>query len=148
MRLGVWPKRGTKPRTSHRGAFEGEGNAMTFDEYAKLEGINWSTLRHMQKSPAHYLQNLLQKGKDTAAMKLGRAGHVAILEPDKFMSYCVVWDGGTRRGKEWDAFKAANEGREILTVDEHSTCMAMSAAVRSDAVASRYLTGGVAERVV
>ncbi len=121
---------------------------ISFDAYKKSEGVNWSSLKHLLKSPAHYRAHGLMKDSDTTSKKLGRAVHLAVLEPEKFAASVVVWDGGTRRGKEWEAFKAANAGREILTEDEHADCLAIAAAVRGDVHAARYLTGGAAEQSV
>lgn len=118
------------------------------EEYDRLGRVNWSNLKLMAKSPAHYRFNQLKKRAGTDAMKVGRATHVAVFEPEAFASTCVLWDGGTRRGKEWDKFKAAHEGREILTEVEHEKCVAIGAAVRADATAAQYLAGGKSELTI
>ena len=48
-------------------------------------------------------------------MQFGTAVHCSILEVDLFPLRYVLWGGGRRAGKEWEAFKDANEGRSILT---------------------------------
>ena len=121
--------------------------AMPRETYeAQRARANFSTLKHFAKSPAHYRHAVDSPGReDTPAMKLGRVAHLAILEPEKCADGCVIWDGGTRRGKAWDAFVEANVGREILTADEAAACLGMARAVRADREAMRYLDDGAAE---
>lgn len=115
------------------------------EDYDRIDAVNWSRLKAMLRSPAHYRHGLLAKHVDTDAKKRGRAVHLAILEPDRFQAECVVWTEGPRKGKAWAKFSAANADREILTEKEHDLCLQLSAAVRGSADAMRYLTGGHAE---
>jgi len=118
---------------------------MTFTDYQSLPGVNWSSLKHMAKSPKHYLCEKTPPPYVTAAMVKGRAGHTATLEPDLFASEYVVFPGSRRAGKEWDAFEAANEGRTILKANEAEAAWAMSKAVRAHPFAGPLLGGGEAE---
>lgn len=107
--------------------------------------VNFSTLKAIHRSPAHYAHNLVQPFEDTDPKKLGRAIHMAVLEPERYERAVAVWDGGTRRGKDWDRFKEENVGRELLTEREAEQCEAVQKAVRADPLALRYLSDGVAE---
>jgi hypothetical protein len=80
-------------------------------------------------------------------MRVGRATHVATLEPERFRSQWAVWDGGARRGKEWEKFErqAHADGLDVLTADQFETVQAISKAALSDEYAARYLRGGSAE---
>lgn len=113
--------------------------------YDKQRRVNWSTLKHLGVSGAHYMHALTAPAKDTPALKLGRAVHVAVLEPELYSALYVVWTGGRRAGKEWEAFQEAHAGREILTLEEHDRCVAIQQAVRRHPIASSYITGGEAE---
>ena len=115
------------------------------EKYDRLEGVNFSTLKAMAKSPAHYRHALTQPHHDTDPMRLGRAVHLLALEPEKARTTIAVWDGGTRRGKDWDRFCDENEGRELLTEEQHEKAMAMALAVRADATAKAYLSNGRGE---
>lgn len=115
------------------------------DEYDGIQRVNWSTLKHMTRSPAHYRQQLLGGGKDSDARKVGRAVHMAIFEPEDFAARCVVWTEGRRAGKAWEAFRAANEGKEPLTEAEHAHCLALQQAAQSHPLAGKYLRGGMPE---
>ena len=116
-----------------------------FDDYDMIDALNWSRLKHMAKSPAHYVHNIKAGCEDTAALKLGRAVHMAVLEPDRFGANVVRWEGAVRRGKAWDEFQAAHRHQDILTEREHDQCLSIAAAVRKDSTASAYLAGGKSE---
>ena len=102
---------------------------------ATLDPVHFTTLKHIARSPAHYRAALLAK-KDTPAMKLGRLVHTVVLGGPP----SAVWDG-ERRGKAWLEFKAAHEGREIVTVGEVERATEIANAVGADPVARRYLAG-------
>jgi hypothetical protein len=114
------------------------------ERYDAIEAEHFSNLKHIGRSPLHYLHAKNHGTKDTASKKRGRAGHVATLEPDRFAAEYVVYPG-ERRGKKWDEFEAAHAGREILTEKEAAQAQAIAAAVRADPVAAKYLQGGRAE---
>lgn len=112
------------------------------EEYDRSPRANYSKLKHLGKSPAHFRHEQMTKGVDTDAKKLGRCHHLSTLEPERFLREVAVWDGGTRRGKDWEAFKAQNPGRELIKQEEYEECMALQAAVRSHPVAGPYLRNG------
>lgn len=115
-------------------------------QYDSLEGrTNWSLLRNIVRSPAHYRHAVTAVHEDSDAMRLGRAVHLAVLEPERFRASIAVWEEGPRRGKAWDAFCVEHRGVEILRQADYETCIAMQAAARADAVAARYLSGGQSE---
>lgn len=118
------------------------------EQYERLEGVNFSTLKAMARSPAHYRHLLTHGREDSDALKIGRAVHLAVYEPELFRETCVVWDDGPRRGKRWDAFRTKYAGCEILTAAEHERCVALATAVRLDAVAAKYVTHGRAEQTL
>ncbi len=108
-------------------------------EYEKIDAINWSTLKHMRDSPAHYLAALDADRKASKAMNLGSATHAAILEPERVPTMLALWDGGRKAGKAWEAFEAANADRLIVKPDEFSSVCAMAEAVHAHPEASRLL---------
>jgi len=122
--------------------------ACTFPEYQQVPGVNWSTLKHLDKSPLHYKHHLEQPPDDTASMMGGRAAHTAILEPDRFPLDYAVFTGPRRQGGDWEAFKAAHPGRTILKAAEYQEALAIRDAVRGHKVADRILSGGEPERTI
>jgi hypothetical protein len=118
------------------------------DHYDRIDRVNFSLLKLMKLSPAHYKHALVTPTADTDAKKVGRVVHLAAFEPERFRNAVAVWDGGTRRGKEWEAFKDRNEGRELLTENEYERCMAIQKAVSEHPIARRFVNIGKGEVTV
>lgn len=119
--------------------------AMSYAEYDRMPGVRWSRLRAMAVSAMHYQAAV---ATDTAPRRLGRAVHSAILEPGEFRERWVCYSGRRdKRTKEYQAFLAENEDKEILSAKEMNHVIQCAAAVRRHPVAMRHL-GGAAEHVV
>jgi len=124
--------------------------------YGLYEGIpatNSSSLRELLRSPKQYLYRK-ENRKESEALTLGLAAHTAILEPHRFLAEYALWDERSdngnvrpRRGKDWDAFQAAQgaQGRRIVRADEYYLAAAMRDAVRGHGPALRYLKKGDSE---
>lgn len=115
-----------------------------FSEYARIPALNYSTLKHMMRSPMSYKWHRDNPQPPTDAMQLGTAAHRVILEPDRVGDF-AVWDGGRRYGKTWDAFVAEHSDRQILTAEQRDNLIGVSVAVRKCAAAKRYLAAGTSE---
>jgi hypothetical protein len=99
--------------------------------------LRYSVLKQMGRSPLHafYAMQHPEAG-ETPSMKMGRLTHaVALGQP-----LPLVWPGD-RRGKEWLAFRDANEGREIVKQDELDIALAMASCLEAHPEASRLLRG-------
>lgn len=118
---------------------------MTGDEYRSIDAVNWSTLKYALQSGLSYHHHLTAPCPETDAMRLGRATHTAVFEPDRLLHEYVIWDGGRRAGKEWTDFQAMHEGRTILKPDEYDTAIAIRNAVRGHKAAAKLLRSGQAE---
>ena len=118
---------------------------MTEEEYRAYPAVNKSTLWEMRKSPAHYKYALEHPTADTPALKLGRAIHMAILQPDEFEKHYVVApniDRRTKAGKEpYDLFMAGLGDRELIDSDTFNELTEMYAAVWNDPNAKALLAG-------
>lgn len=114
---------------------------ISFDAYCALPGETSTGLRRLIRSPLEYVWWRDHEKPDTDAMRTGRAVHTAVLEPHRFATDYVTWDGGTRRGKDWDAFRLQHEpfGRTILTETQRDTAVAIAKAVRSHPIAGALL---------
>lgn len=112
---------------------------MSRAQYDGLAGHNFSALKHLDRSPAAYKTALALGSEDKAAFVFGRVAHLAVFEPDSLPSSVAVWDGGVRRGKEWDAFVSAHSGKEILKSDEFTELSALALAVRQKPSVRRHL---------
>lgn len=79
-----------------------------------LRGINWSRLRHIRRSPLHYLAALADETR-TRALDDGILHHTRVLEPHKLRERLAVYRGASRRGsKAYSAWAEAHEGKIIL----------------------------------
>ena len=116
-------------------------------EYDALSAEHWSTLKHIARSPAHYLHSVLaaHADMDTDALAFGRALHLAVLEPSRCAQEIAVWDGGTRRGKAWEAFAAEHAGLELITRAQRQKIGSMVASISNTTEIAAMLTGGNAE---
>jgi len=117
----------------------------THADYALVRAVNWSTLREMQRSPAHYRHRLTTPREDTPAMAMGRLIHTAVLEPDRLPLEYAVWDGGRRGTNDYKAWLAQQGRRQIVTVPEYEKALAIRDAVHAHKVARRLLRYGKAE---
>lgn len=93
---------------------------MNVSEYRAHPAQNYSSLKHILTSPAHYLAALTEKREETVPMRLGTMLHSWWLEGKKdVLGDGVVrpadLDGRTKEGKEWTA---KHEGMFILTDEE------------------------------
>ena len=121
---------------------------MTYEEYDALPGVRAGHLKALAVSPKQYQHEMSNPSPDATHLRLGRANHACILEPDTFLDRFCVYPGPVRRGKEWEAFRGENEHRDIVTQREFDAALAIGVAVTTHPVAARYLTEGVAEQTL
>jgi hypothetical protein len=119
-------------------------------DYDAIEAVNISSLIWMAKSPKHYV---VQPRKETKALSFGTCGHAAVLEPARFGREFVAWNrrskpdengktkAAPRNGQRWDAFKLANEGKEIVTLDEYERAVALRNAIWAEPESASVLEG-------
>lgn len=119
---------------------------MSNKEYRDREGISSTELKRMAVSPAHYKwfkDNPIDS--DTTALMFGRAAHKFILENEYFYTEFAVapkCDNRTKVGKEeWASFVEANQGKDILTIDQYDQLVAMREALMNTPFASKLLVG-------
>lgn len=109
-----------------------------------LPQVRFSHLRAYGRSAMHGRLARTTEMEPTAAMQLGSAVHALVLNTHTVIAY----PGATRRGKEWEAFKAAQNPKSIiLTASEYEKAAAMHEAVKDSAVAQPYLQGEVEETI-
>ena len=116
---------------------------MTNTEYHAHPSISKSGLDLINRSPAHYRWAQDNPQDPTPAMRLGTLTHLAVLEPDRFNSECIVMptlDRRTKAGKEaWEEFQANHPDQELMTSDEHTRITAIRDAVMAHPIARKLL---------
>lgn len=120
---------------------------MSFEEYRAIKAVNWSTLKAMAVSPKQYRYALTHSTGDTVALRVGRAVHCLLLEPEEVRARYAIWDG-ERRGRGYAAFVAEHRSSEVLTRAEYDHAHAAATAVQSHPVAAAYLGNGATEQVL
>lgn len=120
---------------------------ITREEYDAIDAVNWSSLKHLGKSPEHYLHHLKHKGSDSEERQRGRVLHIAIFEPERLARDVIVYPH-VRNGKKWNDFKKAHDGKEIVTSRMWDVVTAIGNRARNHPMAVRYLAGGKAEHTV
>ena len=86
--------------------------------YSDKEYVSNSMLNLLNKSPQTLAKFIEHGGEATPAMNFGKAFHMSILEPEKFITDIAIYDGKTKRGKAWDEFSSENEDKTIITAVE------------------------------
>ena len=101
-----------------------------------MDPIRFSRLKALALSPAHYKYGLTAPDEPSRAMRIGTAVHAAVLGDNPALD---VFPGPTRRGKEWEVYKAAHAGQTILARDEADEVVATAAAVEANPAALKLL---------
>lgn len=111
-------------------------------EYLGWDCWSCSTIKEGLESMAHAKASKddEMERKVTDDMFLGSAMHCAFLEPELMPTKVICWDGGTRRGKEWDAFSAEHAGKVILTENTHAKLIGMSRSLRKHPQVRQWLS--------
>jgi hypothetical protein len=109
-----------------------------FEQYRARKAINISTLKAMRISPLHYQHARKTVVEDRPRMGMGRAVHTAVLEPHLFPSLYVIY-AGNRNTNAFKEFKAENEGKTILKVDEMESVRGAADAIQNHPVAREVL---------
>ena len=123
---------------------------MSEDEYRNHPAVNKSTLWVLQKSPLHYQYACENPSQDTQALKMGRAIHEAVLQPEEYKTHYVAApdvDRRTKEGKElYTEFLFAAGDKEILTASEYQEVSRIASAVWECKEAEELLTGCTMEK--
>jgi hypothetical protein len=132
---------------------------MSFATYRAIKAVNYSSLKHLhvgQKDGASILSPLRYRyfadrpdaQKETDAMRLGKATHTAVFEPDRLLLEYVVCSCPDRKRKSHQACKARAVGRTLITEAQYETALAIRDAVRSHPLAAPYLERGEPEKTI
>ena len=123
-------------------------SVMTNNEYhANKTHLSSSSLKTILKSPeTFYRENVLGNREQISkpAFDEGSFTHTLILEPSEVAQY-AIYDGLRRAGDRWEAFKADNKGKTILSAPQVARCHKYYEAYTYRPEAVQLLSGGFAE---
>lgn len=93
---------------------------MTLSEYRAHPACNFSSLKHLLVSPAHYQAALNEKRKPTRDMIIGTLVHSVVLEGKGLQEVAAIKRDGLRMdSKEGKAFEeSVAKGKEIISLQE------------------------------
>lgn len=126
-------KRNTKFKAPRPGAFIG----VPFERYAAHKALNNSKLKKILTSPAHFKFQY----PDTPTLSFGRLYHELTLTPRQFDRNWAIYEGKTRRGKEWENFKLTAGDKDICTAKERDDAQLIADSVRRTAIGKEYIRG-------
>ena len=111
--------------------------------------VRYSNLKHIGRSPAHYLHAINHPREDSGPLRIGRLVHWHVLGamPDDEDGRVVIYDG-ERRGNAWKQFAAEHDGSEIVTAKEWETALPIADAVRHNALAMSLIEGALCEQPI
>lgn len=110
---------------------------MAFDDYINYPALSQSSLKLLEKSPKHMKHR--EEKPPTPALEFGKFFHLLMLEPERFDAEVAVYSGGTKRGKDFDEFKARHDGKSIISIDDYNKIMSMKYAMQTNRTASAFL---------
>lgn len=127
-----------------------------WDDYLQSPGLNPSTIvrairgRHEDGELVLSMRNLKwcwdHEQEDTDDLLLGRAIHCMLFEPGDFERRYVAWEEGrARRGKDYEAFRRDNWGKEVLSHSQLETAEAAALEFVADPIVKDLISSGRSE---
>ena len=119
-------------------------HGMSEKEYREHPAVNKSSLWEMRKSPMHYRWALEHPTEDTQALAFGRALHMAVLQPNEFLSHYRLApsvDRRTKAGKdEYNGFiQGLRSDQEPISNEDYQTVVGMIASITNSGTAHDLL---------
>lgn len=113
--------------------------------------LSSSTLKLLLKSSELFYDEWFLGKKDTterAAFTEGTFTHSLILEPEKVATDYAVFEGLRKAGQAFEAFKAANPNKLILSAAQVNRCEALYASYAKTELALKLVQGGFPEHTL
>jgi hypothetical protein len=111
-----------------------------------------STLKLFLKDPREYYKRyVLGEERDEmykSAYDFGSYMHSLLLEPHKTILEFAIFEGATRRGKAYDEFKEANEGKTIITASQAQQALDLLHLYNDHVDTKGLIEDGVAEHTL
>jgi len=124
---------------------------ITDAEYFGVKALSASQIKQFDKGAYWFWKSSpynpdKEPEKETDALIFGKLCHCLLLEPAHLNNeYAIVDFGASRKNKKYEAAKAENPGKIIITQDELDRAMKMIAKVKEHKLASTILDGATAE---
>ena len=118
---------------------------MSFEDYRKVDALNFSTAKHALRCPLSYLAAAKEPSQEaTASMTLGTLAHTALLEPATWEFNTVRAPEGIRRGsKAWSEAESKAGRKNIVKPAEYDAAGTIAKSVMSNADARFMLESNI-----
>lgn len=129
-----------------RTAFKSYDTDETNEQYHASEGLSFSGLKLLSKTPRHYYMSKIVKKTETASQRVGTLTHMALLEPERFKKIVKPIDGN-RNAKEVQLRidEAEREGYYVCKPKEYKDAAGIADYIETTDFYKKYIRGGVAE---
>lgn len=123
------------------------------DYHADLAWLSSSSFKKIVEGPAKFYQENILGIKELEAEKgylvEGSLTHSLILEPHLVATEYARFDGLRKQGADWEQFKAANSGTQIVSKPQWERAQAFHRAYKANKVAVKLIEqGGLSEHTV
>ena len=122
---------------------------LSFKDYTALPGLNQSKLGALRACPQKFKWALSCQRKDSDSMRLGRAIHTAVFEPELFNQEFLCLpeiDRRTAKGKaEYAEIIAANPTKTILKPEDFNKALEIATEVRGNPHVMKLIDGAHVE---
>jgi len=121
-------------------------------DYFLNKKLNFSSLKEIDRSPAHFKYKLEHKEPSTPAMAFGSLVHCLILEPQTLADRYIEAPKCDRRTKEgkaiYEAFLSTSNGKEVVSSDDMAQAQEIAKIVLSSAEVQKIISQGKAEQTL
>ena len=118
-------------------------------DYGKIRALNWSSLKNVATSLRLYKWRTEHPRPETAALALGTAIHMRVLEPDRYAQEYAHQPPGlklsTKEGKTW---RVEQGGRTIIKADKAAVVEACAQSLADHGLAADLLALGRTEQTI
>lgn len=122
---------------------------LSFDDYKAIKAINFSGMKELARSGAHYQAYLKRPNEITDARIIGTGVHGVVLEPEKFVPTLVSIPGHRGSKDVKAAVEAATlAGKFVVKPEQYETINRMAESVLAKSKRMNLFVGGVAESSV
>ena len=113
---------------------------LSFEQYAALDGINASSIKHGRLSMLHMHHAMTGGWTDPSpAMQRGTHLHGVILEPDEYTPRLNVWTGKVKSGKAWTEWCKVHDQAMTVTQALYDELMRVAEIVHANKDAANLI---------
>lgn len=112
---------------------------ISFAEYCTLPGLNYSLLKLIKRSLAHFRQWEGAQHESTDAQTIGKIYDAVITSPGTIESEYFIGEVPRKNSKAYGEFLAQANGKTIINTEDYNTALAMRDVLKKHSLASGLL---------